>query len=262
MPAETSNFNLPLTFQDVGDRRLAFRRRASAGAGKPGIVWLGGFRSDMSSTKAAKLDEFAECEGRACLRFDYSGHGESGGDFEDGTISCWLEESLAMIRHQTDGPQILVGSSMGGWIALLVARAMGADEAATRLAGLVLIAPAVDFTESLIWARMSAEVKKQIETDGVWMRESAYSLDPYPITRGLIEDGRNNLLLGNTIKAHAPVHILQGMKDPDVPWQHSMTLVEHLAGDNVSLTLIKDGDHRLSRAEDIETLIAAVGNIA
>jgi len=126
----------------------------------------------------------------------------------------------------------------------------------------VLIAPAVDFTEALMWAQMPVGVRKQIETEGVWMRESAYSPDPYPITRGLIEDGRHNLLLGDTIDAHAPVHILQGMKDPDVPWMHAMTLVEHLAGDCVTLSLIKDGDHRLSRDEDIAALIAAVASIA
>ena len=264
MPGDAVTDNLPLSFHNAGDCRLAFRKRAARHAQqmKPGIVWLGGFKSDMLSTKAVSLDAFAEKEGRACLRFDYSGHGESGGRFEDGTISRWTQESLAMIRAQTQGPQILVGSSMGGWIALLAARAMGAAEAAERLAGLVLIAPAVDFTESLMWAQMPVSIRKEIETKGVWLRESAYSPEPTPITRALIEDGRNNLMFGSTIDAHAPVHILQGMQDPDVPWQHAMKLVEHLAGDCVTLSLIKDGDHRLSREEDIQALIIAVANIA
>ena len=255
---------LPVSFQTVDGCKIAYRRRDAdpSKPPRPGLVWLGGFKSDMKSTKAQKLDEFAAAEGRACLRFDYSGHGESGGRFEDGLISRWLADSLAMLRTQTSGPQIVIGSSMGGWLALLAARAMGAEEARERLAGLVLIAPAVDFTEALMWARMSPKIRQQIEQEGVWMRESAYSPDPYPVTRALIEDGRRNCLLGDTIDAHAPVHILQGMKDPDVPWEHAMTLVEHLAGDCVTLSLIKDGDHRLSRDEDIAALIAAVAAIA
>jgi len=264
MSVDATKADLPVAFQNVGHCRLAFRHRAPARVGrmKPGIVWLGGFKSDMLSTKAAALDHFAASEGRGCLRFDYSGHGESEGRFEDGTISLWLQESLAMIRAQTQGPQILIGSSMGGWISLLAARDMGAEEAAQRLAGLVLIAPAVDFTEKLMWAQMPAAIRKEIESKGVWLRESAYSPEPTPITRALIEDGRRNLMFDGAIDAHAPVHILQGMQDPDVPWQHAMTLVEHLAGDCVTLSLIKDGDHRLSRDEDIVALIAAVANIA
>ncbi|MDB5650764.1 MAG: Alpha/beta hydrolase family protein [Hyphomicrobiales bacterium] len=263
-PVPAASAILPPEFVSVGTREIAFRRRPARaeGAGRPGIVWLGGFKSDMQSTKAQRLDALAATQGRACLRFDYSGHGESGGRFEEGTISLWLEESLALIRQQTEGPQILVGSSMGGWIALLVARAMGAEEASRRLAGLVLIAPAVDFTESLMWARMTPDIHQEIATKGVWMRESAYAPEPYPVTRALIEDGRRNLLFGGTIDAHAPVHILQGMNDPDVPWAHAMTLVEHLAGDCVTLSLIKDGDHRLSREEDIANLLSAVDALA
>lgn len=254
----------PAAFHRVGAIDIAYRRRAAdpARPPRPGVVWLGGFRSDMNSTKAQRLDDFAAAQGRACLRFDYAGHGESGGRFEDAVISQWRDESLAMIRAHAEGPQVLVGSSMGGWIALLVARAMGAEEAARRIAGIVLIAPAVDFTEALMWARMTPDIRAEIETRGVWMRESAYSSDPYPITRALIEDGRRNLLFGEPIDAHAPVHILQGMQDPDVPWAHAMTLVEHLAGDCVTISLIKDGDHRLSREEDIAALVAAVDAIA
>jgi pimeloyl-ACP methyl ester carboxylesterase len=245
-------------------RTIAFRRRAPtpAGKGRPGIVWLGGFKSDMLSTKAERLDAWAAETGRASLRFDYSGHGESGGRFEDGTIGSWLEDSLAVVEAQTEGPQILIGSSMGGWIALLVARALAAQGAADRLAGMVLIAPAVDFTETLMWAQLPAAARRDIETKGVWMRPTQYAPEPYPVTRALIEEGRQHLLLDDTVRSHCPVHILQGMQDPDVPWEHAMSLVHHLAGDPVSVTLIRDADHRLSREEDIERLLAAVAGIA
>jgi pimeloyl-ACP methyl ester carboxylesterase len=243
---------------DFGRRRIAFRRRAGAG---PGIVWLGGFKSDMLSTKARRLDAFAAERGRALLRFDYSGHGESEGDFASGTIGQWFADALAALRAQTQGVQVLVGSSMGGWIALLVARELARTGEIDRLAGLVLIAPAVDFTQALLWPQLPEEARRDIETHGVWMRPSPYSPEPYPITRALIEDGREHLLLGQTVRAHCPVHILQGMQDPDVPWRHAVTLVEHLAGDPVALTLIKDGDHRLSREEDIARLLAAVESI-
>ena len=254
---------IPPAFLDADDkgpaRRLAYRLRAAAAEHeKPGIVWLGGFKSDMLSTKAERIDQWAAQRGRAFLRFDYTGHGESGGRFEDGTIGLWLADSLAMIRKLTHGPQILVGSSMGGWISLLAARALARSSETQRLAGMVLIAPAVDFTETLMWAQMSPEIRRQIEDTGVWQRHSQYAPEPTPITRALVEDGRKNLLLGQTIRMHCPVHILQVMEDPDVPWKHALTLVEHLAGDPVALTLIKDGDHRLSREEDIERLLAAI----
>ncbi len=167
-------------------------------------------------------------------------------------------EALAVIRTASTGPQILIGSSMGGWLALLCARALADSAETARLHGLVLIAPAVDFTEKLIFERLSAEARQQIETDGVWLRPSAYAATPYPITKALIEEGRKHLLFGDTIRTHCPVHILQGMRDEDVPWQHAMTLVEHLAGDPVVLSLIKDGDHRLSREEDLNRLQQAV----
>jgi pimeloyl-ACP methyl ester carboxylesterase len=241
-------------------RRIAFRPRpARAKSGpKTGLVWLPGFKSDMVSTKASALDAYCENEGRALLRFDYSGHGQSGGRFEEATLSLWLEESLALIRRATTGPQILIGSSMGGYLALLAARALWQAGEAERLAGLVLIAPAVDFTEALIWRQASDEAKRAIEEQGAWLRPSAYSAEPYPITRALIEDGRRHLLLGGTIRAHCRVAILQGMLDEDVPFAHAMTLVEHMAGDSVTLTLIKDGDHRLSREEDIALLLSTI----
>lgn len=238
-------------------RDIAYRRRAGSG---PGVVWLGGFRSDMLATKAEALDAWARDAGRAYLRFDYSGHGESGGRFEDGTISIWLEDALAAIGAASDGPQILVGSSMGGWLALLAARRFAAE--GRPPAGLVLIAPATDFTQALMWPELGPEGQRAIETTGVYLRPSEYSPEPVPITRALIEDGRRHLLLGGAIRTHAPVHILQGMRDPDVPWRHAMVLTEHLAEDPVVVTLIKDGDHRLSRPQDLERLVAAVAGIA
>jgi pimeloyl-ACP methyl ester carboxylesterase len=254
-------------FVDVGSapsRAIAVRRRFGSGAGalRPGVVWLGGFKSDMLSVKASRLDDWAAENGRALLRFDYSGHGESGGSFEAGTISLWLEESLAVLRAMTEGPSILVGSSMGGWIALLVARALAQTGEAARLAGMVLVAPATDFTEALLFPRLPPEAREAIRSSGVWLRPSPYSPEPHPITRALIEDGRRHLLFGSMVHSHCPVHILQGMQDADVPWRHAVTLVEHLAGDPVTLTLVKHGDHRLSRDEDVARLIAAVAAIA
>ena len=240
---------------------IAFRRRAG-NPSRPGVIWLGGFKSDMDSTKAVALDNWAAQENRSFLRFDYSGHGRSAGRFEDGTIGSWLADASAAFRHLTSGPQILVGSSMGGWIALLLARQLAAAGETQRLAGMVLIAPATDFTEALMWAQFTPAIRAAIEKAGVWFRASDYSADPSPITRGLIEDGRQHLLLDSEIRTYCPVHILQGMRDPDVPWQHSMLLVEHLTADPVSVTLIKDGDHRLSREEDIKRLLSAVAGVA
>jgi pimeloyl-ACP methyl ester carboxylesterase len=233
--------------------------RATEGAA-PGLVWLGGYKSDMKGTKAVALADWAKTKGRACLRFDYSGHGESGGAFTDGTISRWLADSLTVFDACCKGPQILIGSSMGGWLSLLLireSRRRGTAGAAS-IAGLVLIAPAVDFTEELMWKRFTPEIKRELEETGVWKRPSQYADEPYLVTRQLIEDGRNNLLLGGMIETGCPVRILQGVEDPDVPWQHAKALVARLACDDVVLTLIKDGDHRLSRPEDIARLIAAV----
>jgi pimeloyl-ACP methyl ester carboxylesterase len=249
-----------ITSIDIGTgaaaRRIAVRSRAG---GSPGLFWLGGFKSDMKGTKAIALDEWAEKHGRACIRFDYSGHGESGGAFTDGTIGRWLEESAAVFERFARGPQVLIGSSMGGWLALLLSQELRRMKPGSgSVAGLVLIAPAVDFTEELMWKKFSADVKRQIESEGAWQRPSQYSEAPYPITRGLIEEGRKHLLLGGLIETGCPVRILQGVQDPDVPWQHAVELSSRLARDDVVLTLVKDGDHRLSRPEDIERLIAAV----
>jgi pimeloyl-ACP methyl ester carboxylesterase len=241
-------------------RRIAVRKRA----GKvPGLIWLGGFKSDMKGTKAAALDEHAARSGRACIRFDYSGHGESEGRFEAGTITSWLEDALAVYKAHARGPQIVIGSSMGGWMTLLLARALANNSAHdAKLAGLVLIAPAPDFTEELMWKKFSEDVRNEIETTGKWERPSQYGDGPYAITKNLIEDGRKHLLLGKPIQVKCPVRILQGVLDPDVPWQHAMKLVSCLAQDDVTMTLVKDGDHRLSRPEDIERLIKTVEELA
>jgi pimeloyl-ACP methyl ester carboxylesterase len=245
-------------------RAIAVRARSGAG---PGLVWLGGFKSDMRGTKASALDAWAAARGRACVRFDYSGHGESGGAFADGTIGRWLEESLAVFDAFCRGPQVVVGSSMGGWLALLLARelnrrAQASAPVAGSLGALVLIAPAVDFTEALMWRKFPPKVKKILMQNGVWERPSAYGDGAYPITRALIEDGRKHLLLGELIETRCPVRIIQGVQDEDVPWSHAVDIVARLAHDDVVLTLVKDGDHRLSRPEDIERLTAAIAEFA
>jgi pimeloyl-ACP methyl ester carboxylesterase len=241
-------------------RMVAVRQRAGGG---PGLFWLGGFKSDMRGSKAGALDQWAGAQGRACTRFDYSGHGESGGAFADGTIGRWLEEAIEVFTQCCAGPQVVVGSSMGGWLALLLARELRKREKAGRAAkasaaGLVLIAPAVDFTEELMWKRFPAAVKREIEQKGFWAQPSAYSAEPYPITRRLIVEARDHLMFGDLIETGCPVRILQGVQDEDVPWGHTVELVSRFARDDVVLTLVKDGDHRLSRPEDIERLLAAV----
>jgi pimeloyl-ACP methyl ester carboxylesterase len=240
-------------------RRIAVRARAGSA---PGLLWLGGFNSDMKGTKALAFDAWAAEHGRACVRFDYSGHGESGGKFIDGTIGRWLEESLAVFEQFCRGPQVVIGSSMGGWMALLLAREAAKRSQGASLAGLVLIAPAPDFTEELMWKGFSPAIRQEIESKGVWMRPSEYGDgSPYPITRALIEDGRHHLLLGGSIEVGCPVRILQGAKDPDVPWRHAFSLAQRLPADDVVLTMIQDGDHRLSRPQDIARIIAAVAEM-
>jgi pimeloyl-ACP methyl ester carboxylesterase len=258
-----------LKFLQIGEgaARRAIAVRQDAGA-LPGLFWLSGYKSDMKGTKAAALAQWAQAHGRACVRFDYSGHGESGGAFTDGTIGRWLDDSLAVFDACCRGPQILIGSSMGGWLALLMVRvlrqraaaapAAPASAAPASVAGLVLIAPAIDFTEELMWKRFTPAIKQELADKGVWQRPSAYSPEPYLVTRRLIEEGREHLLLGGMIETGCPVRILQGVEDPDVHWQHALELTSRLACDDVVLTLVKDGDHRLSRPEDIERLLGAV----
>jgi pimeloyl-ACP methyl ester carboxylesterase len=241
-------------------RMIAVRQRPGAA---PGLFWLGGFRSDMRGTKAEALDRWAREQGRACTRFDYSGHGESGGAFVDGTIGRWLEESVGVFTSCCAGPQVVVGSSMGGWLALLLTRELRRRQSegealSASVAGLVLIAPAVDFTEELMWKPFLPAIKREIEQKGAWLQPSAYAEEPYVITRRLIVEGRDHLMLDDLIETGCPVRILQGVQDEDVPWTHALELVARLARDDVVLTLVKDGDHRLSRPEDIERLLAAI----
>ncbi|WP_108660716.1 alpha/beta hydrolase [Acuticoccus kandeliae] len=225
----------------------------------PSVLWLGGFRSDMIGGKATALAEWGADHGRRVVRFDYRGHGESGARFEDCTLSDWLADARLVHETYCPGRTIAVGSSMGGWIALLMARALARE--GRPFAGLVLIAPAADFTERLMWPRLPEPVRETILSEGVAYLPSEYG-PPLPITRRLFEDGRQHLLYGDTpIETGCPVHILQGVEDPDVPYGHVLELVEHLAHDDVVLTLIKDGDHRLSREADLARIIAAVEGI-
>lgn len=234
---------------------------------EPGLVWFGGYRSDMAGTKAEAMMKWAACNGFAATRFDYSGHGQSGGDFFDGTISRWVEECCEVLSHHTSGPQILVGSSMGGWISLIVAKMRAAHETGQsaktglecnmgfgKIAGMLLIAPAADFTEALMVPALTPDQVQTLETRGFIEQVSQYSDEPDIITRALIEDGRKNYILEGIIQTDCPVVILQGMKDPDVPYTHTLRLLNHLPAERVTLTLINDGDHRLSRDQDIQLM--------
>ncbi|TRL35028.1 alpha/beta hydrolase [Rhizobium straminoryzae] len=224
----------------------------------PMLVWLGGYRSDMTGTKALEMDRLAGERGLAALRFDYSGHGQSGGAFRDGTISRWLEETLAVINAHPANEIILVGSSMGGWIALRAVQELGRRPGAPTVRGMVLIAPAPDFTSELIEPALSDAERRSLEERGFFEEPSQYSPEPNIFTRALIEDGRRNRVLQGLIETRCPVHILQGMRDEDVPYQHALKLMEFLPADDVVLTLVRDGDHRLSRPQDIERMQAAI----
>ena len=234
-------------------RRIAYHRSAGQG---PGVVFLGGFKSDMTGTKAVFLEEWARSRGRAFLRFDYSGHGESSGAFEDGCIGDWAEDARAIIEAQTDGPQVLVGSSMGGWISLLVARAMP-----ERLAGLVTIAAAPDFTEDGMWAGFSDAERAMLMRDGRLEQPSDYSDAPYVITRRLIEDGRDNLVLRSPLTLQVPVRMLQGTDDVDVPMAWALRLLDHASGDDIRLTLVKGADHRFSTPECLAMIAGAIEDV-
>lgn len=230
--------------------KLAYRRVDGEG---PTVVWLGGFHSDMTGTKAQVLAEQAQATGGAYVRFDYFGHGESGGAFRDGTISRWREDALAVIDELTDGPLVLVGSSMGGWLACLAAIARP-----ERVKAMVLIAPAPDFTEKLMAPELPPEAKAAIARDGFWIRPSEYDDGGYAITRDLLEDGARWSILPGPVPIDVPVRVLQGGADPDVPWTHALELANALTGVDVVFSLIKDGDHRLSRPQDLQRLVAAV----
>ncbi len=245
-------------FIEVEGNRIALRHQAGRA---PGVVWLGGYKSDMLGTKAETLAEWSAGEGRAFLRHDYSGHGESGGAFADGTISKWLAESLAVFRGFTEGPQILVGSSMGAWIALRMNDELNKAGEGDRVAGLVLLAPAPDFTAELIEPELTEAQRKDLAEKGYFEEPSEYSPEPYVYTRALIEDGRKNLVMSGPIHTHCPVHIIQGLADPDVPHSHALKLMSLLPADDATLSLVPDGDHRLSRPQDLELIKRAVGEI-
>ncbi|HZP19345.1 MAG TPA: alpha/beta hydrolase [Bauldia sp.] len=247
------------SFFEVGEppRRLACRVRRG---GSPGLFWLSGFGSNMDGHKAGALDVYAERNGLAYARFDYSGHGLSAGNFADGTISDWLEEATFAFEKLTGGPQIVVGSSMGGWIALLLAAKLHAA-GNSRIAGMVLIAPATDMTEELMWQRMTRKVRKEIQASGRLLGAPDAPQGENTITLKLIEDGRKHLFGDRPIEVGCPVHILQGQLDESVPWSHATKLAERLASDDVVLTLVKDGDHRLSRPEDLDRLFAAIDGL-
>ncbi len=254
--------NTEPTYLDVGagaeSRRIAMRLMPATKPGLPTLVWLGGYRSDMSGTKAVELEKHATEIGAACVRFDYSGHGVSEGAFRDGSISRWLEESLAVVDDTVKGPMILIGSSMGGWIALRLIGELRKRGEGSRIAGLVLIAPAPDFTAELIEPNLTETEKTSLAERGYFEEPTPYGPEPNIYTALLIDDGRKNSVLKGIIETGCPIHILQGMEDPDVPYAHALKLVEHLPADDVVLTLIRDGDHRLSRPEDIARMIAAL----
>ena len=233
---------------------LAWRRVPGRG---PTVVWLGGFHSDMTGTKAQVLADWGAQTGHDVLRFDYFGHGQSSGDFADGTISRWREDVLAVLDGLTEGPVVLVGSSMGGWLAVLAALARP-----ERVRGLVLIAPAADFTEALIKPSLSDAARAEIAAHGAWRRPSDYADGAYEITRTLLEDGAQLCVLPGPVAVTAPVRVLQGGCDPDVPWRHALKLAEALVGEDVVFSLIRDGDHRLSRPQDLTRLVAAVNELA
>ncbi|WP_417456437.1 alpha/beta hydrolase [Kordiimonas sp.] len=233
--------------------RIAYHRTKGAG---PGVVFLGGFMSDMEGSKALALEEQARRAGRAFVRFDYQGHGQSSGKFADGTIGLWLKDALAVIDRLTTGPQILVGSSMGGWIALLAAKARRA-----RVKALVGIAAAPDFT-LWHWDALSDEERNTILTEGRLLVPSDYGPDPYVFTRALFEDGWRNRVNHAPIHLHIPVRLIQGTADPDVPWQTAISIADNLTGEDVEVVLVPGGDHRLSRDVDLKRLVRVVGTLA
>jgi len=225
---------------------LAYRVQEGAG---PTVLWLCGFHSDMSGTKVVHLSEWAARTGQAFVAFDYSGHGQSEGAFADGTITAWRDDALAILDSSIEGDIVLCGSSMGGWMALLSALARP-----EQVKGILLIAPAPDFTERLMWQGFTPAIRAEIMDTGQWVRPSAYGDEPYPITKALIESGRKHLLLDQPIALQCPIRILHGQQDPDVPWTLSLELAEGLTSPDVEITLIKNGDHRLSTAHNLATL--------
>lgn len=250
-------------FLEVGHgadcRRIACIVENRGATHGPGVMWLAGFKSEMTSTKVSALAGWAEAKGVSMTRLDYSGHGQSPGRVEDGTIGRWLEEVRSVFVSLTEGPQVVVGSSMGGYLALLLLRQLAADapHEARRIHALVLIAPAWDMTDRLAKG-LSEAARRDLAEKGVWYRPSRYGDGPYPITRRLLDEGREHLIGPAPFDPGRPVHILHGLHDPDVPWEHTLDLVAHLEGDWTRVTAVPDGDHRLSRPEDLELLLRTV----
>ncbi|SDE18325.1 alpha/beta fold hydrolase [Rhodospira trueperi] len=228
---------------------------ATPGKG-PGVVFIHGFMSDMTGGKALHLEAWARRTGRAFVRFDQRGHGQSDGRFEDGTIGAWADDLIQVLDHVTEGPQVLVGSSMGGWLTLLAARARPG-----RVAALVGIAAAPDFTEELMWSVFDDAARATLERDGVLRVPSEYGDEPYPITKRLIDEGRDHLLLGGPIPIRCPARLIQGMRDESVPWQTAQRILERLDSDDVEATFIKSGDHRLSEPHDLARLERTVEGV-
>ena len=243
---------------EISARDIAILYRPGKSQDATALVWLGGYRSDMTGTKALEMDALAAEHGLAAIRFDYSGHGASGGAFRDGTISRWLEETIAVLQHIKPKSIVLVGSSMGGWIALRLVQELSKQKRSPKVQAMVLIAPAPDFTFELIEPKLTEAERQSLAERGYFEEPSDYSPEPNIYTRALMEDGSRNRVMTGIIETGCPVHILQGMADPDVPFGHALKLVEFLPGDDVVLTLIRDGDHRLSRPQDLEKLKAVI----
>ena len=253
---------MPPEFLDVDGVPIAYRTVAATGSSPAAtFIWLGGYRSDMLGTKAERMEAFAGSRGQASLRFDYSGHGESGGAFKDGTISLWVAQAKAIIESQAQTPLILVGSSMGAWVALRLVQILNGESATKPVAGLVLLAPAPDFTSKLMMPQLTPEHHEELESKGYLAEHSEYSPEPNIFTKALFDDGLKNKVMEGIIHTFCPVHILQGMADPDVPYTHALELLNHLPADDVTMTLIKDGDHRLSRDSDLISFEKAMDGI-
>lgn len=239
----------------LGTRLAYLKDGGGEELGPCGFFWLGGFMSEMTGSKAETIAELARTSRRPCLRFDYSGHGQSEGLFTDGTMSLWLEQATHMFLAHTRNKRIIVGSSMGGWLALLLARRLARDDlsASRRIGGMVLIAPATDMTRELMWERFGAEAKKSLLESGVWLMPSAYG-SPYPITMKLLEDGERHLLLGEGMDVPFPVRIVQGSADEDVPVKHAMRTMEMVRAADIVATVVKGGDHRLSSPDQLRLI--------
>ncbi len=248
--------NTPAILTRPDGSTLAYDRVPATGTAKAGVVFLHGLMSDRGGTKAAVLSEHCRAKGYGFVRFDMFGHGASSGRFEDGTISRWTDDAVAVLDHLTTGPQILIGSSMGGWVMLRTALARS-----NRIAGLIGLAAGPDFTEDLMWADFTDAERATLQNKGVVNVQSDYDPRPYPISRGLIEDGRQNLVLRGPIAIDCPVRLLHGQNDTGVPWETSLKIAEKISGPDVEVLLIKDGDHRLSRPQDLKRLCAVLDDM-